>query len=225
MAKRKKSSQSSKRKKMRTQGLSLSARYAPSGVGKQNIVSMRYSDAFQLTSTGGIINEYIFRANSIHDPNFTGVGHQPMGHDQMATLYTKYIVLGSKITVQVHGINTGTEGIMTGLFLSKNSNPTSTYTVYTEFSEAKRGTTKYVVSDPSVNTMTNTYSAKKFHQITDIKDNKARLGNNFGANPLDGAFYAFWCQSADISTTTQVRVIVNIDYIVLCSEPKLLFES
>lgn len=225
MAKRKKSSQSSKRKKMRTKGMSLSARYAPSGVGKQNIVSMRYSDAFQLTSTNGIIAEYIFRANSIHDPNFSGVGHQPMGHDQMATLYNKYIVLGSKITIQVYGTNTGSQGIMAGLMLSKNSNPTSTYSVYTEFSEAKRGTSKFVVSDPSVSTLTNTYSAKKFHQVTDIKDNKARLGNNFGANPLDGAFYAFWLQSADITSTTQVRAIVNIDYIVLCSEPKLLFES
>lgn len=49
---------------------------------------------------------YQFRANSVYDPNLTGVGHQPMGHDQLAALYDKYRVYNAKIVLTA-ACNTG----------------------------------------------------------------------------------------------------------------------
>lgn len=43
------------------------------------------------TAVGGNLN-YIYRLSSIFDPDFTGVGHQPLGHDQVSQLFERYQV-------------------------------------------------------------------------------------------------------------------------------------
>jgi len=41
-----------------------------------------------------------FRSNNIFDPNLTGGGHQPAGHDQMGGFYRYYRVLGCKYLIK-----------------------------------------------------------------------------------------------------------------------------
>lgn len=60
------------------------------------IVKMSYAEMFKLATTTGAYNEYIYRLNSIFDPDFTGVGHQPYGFDTYSTIYSKYRVLKVK---------------------------------------------------------------------------------------------------------------------------------
>jgi hypothetical protein len=52
--------------------------------------AFRYNENFavQNASTGGPYM-YIFRATSIFDPNFSGLGHQPYGHDLMLGMYNQ----------------------------------------------------------------------------------------------------------------------------------------
>lgn len=57
----------------------------------RQIVKMKYSDVFT-TNTGNGWN-YNYNLNSIFDPNRTGTGHQPYGHDQLAVLYNRYRVI------------------------------------------------------------------------------------------------------------------------------------
>lgn len=59
-------------------------------IPERYICKMKYSDTFQITAAGGSI--YRFNLNSIFDPNRTGVGHQPYGRDQLATLFNRYRV-------------------------------------------------------------------------------------------------------------------------------------
>jgi len=59
-------------------------------IPERYICKMKYSDTFQVTAAGGSL--YRFNLNSIFDPNRTGVGHQPYGRDQLATLYNRYRV-------------------------------------------------------------------------------------------------------------------------------------
>lgn len=44
--------------------------------------------------------EQVYRGNSIYDPDFTGAGTTVNGHAEMGTIYTRYRVIGSKITVK-----------------------------------------------------------------------------------------------------------------------------
>lgn len=67
-------------------------------------VKLRYA-AVLTFSAGNVIeplgiSEYVFRGNSIYDPDFTGVGGQPYGFDQWTDIYSVYRVYGSKITVE-----------------------------------------------------------------------------------------------------------------------------
>lgn len=63
---------------------------------------LNYNDGnFTLSLTAlGLYRMYLaFRGNSIYDPDYTGVGCQPYGHDELAALFQLYKVYSSKITV------------------------------------------------------------------------------------------------------------------------------
>ncbi len=63
-------------------------------------VRMRFFVRFTLDlSVAG--NSHTFRANGCFDPDVTGIGLQPRGFDQYATLYDRYVVTSSKIVL--HG--------------------------------------------------------------------------------------------------------------------------
>lgn len=63
-----------------------------------------YYDRIGLTApTTGNVVSYYFSANGLFDPDITGTGHQPMGFDQMMSLYNQYTVYHSSIRVSAHG--------------------------------------------------------------------------------------------------------------------------
>lgn len=76
-----------------------------SPIPDQYFAKLKYSDQFFLTSTAGITS-HLFRANSINDPNYTGIGHQPFGYDQLAELYGKQKVYGCKYRFTFQNIST-----------------------------------------------------------------------------------------------------------------------
>lgn len=63
------------------------------------VKSLRYSTDFSLTSTAGAVSSYVFRANDLYDPDYTGTGHQPMGFDQMMQFYNHFCVIKARIIV------------------------------------------------------------------------------------------------------------------------------
>ncbi len=63
------------------------------------VKTLRYSTDFTLTSTAGAVATYVFRANDLYDPDYTGSGHQPMGFDQMMQFYNHFCVLKARIVV------------------------------------------------------------------------------------------------------------------------------
>lgn len=63
------------------------------------VKSLRYSTDFSLSSTAGAVATYVFRANDLYDPDYTGSGHQPMGFDQMMQFYNHFCVIKSRLVV------------------------------------------------------------------------------------------------------------------------------
>lgn len=43
---------------------------------------------------------YVYRGNDLYDPDYSGAGHQPLGFDQLMSLYSKFVVMGSKIEMR-----------------------------------------------------------------------------------------------------------------------------
>lgn len=74
--------------------------------------TMRYSTSISLNPTIGTPANWLFRANSLFDPDYSGTGHQPYGFDIYALIYDYYEVMDSVITMTpISGDTTGIFGI------------------------------------------------------------------------------------------------------------------
>lgn len=212
-----------RRYKRRRYSRRLTSMGVPSGMPTQRTANLRYADVVSLTSTSGILNDYIFRANDIYDPNLTGTGHQPMGHDQWAALFNHYVVLGSKISVKVVNDDSSLQPASLGCYLSDGKS--LAYTTSTEFIEARKGSHR-LIQPNHTNTISlgAKFSCKKFFNLSDVKDNITRVGAQVNASPSDQAYYHIWYDTLTASSDT-IQIQVVVDYIVSFSEPKDLTAS
>ena len=86
-------------------------------------VTLKYSETRAFTTTGSVNNnDYVYNLNSIYDPNRTGTGHQPQGHDIWTGMYNRYRVDGCKVTINFVG---STAGYGTTLCLVPSNDATS----------------------------------------------------------------------------------------------------
>lgn len=73
---------------------------SPSLIPDRYFCKLNYSEQFGIT-TSTSYNNRIYQT-SLYDPRYSSGGHQPLGFDQMATLYDKYIVYGMKYVITVN---------------------------------------------------------------------------------------------------------------------------
>lgn len=193
-----------------------------SGLPRTRKAYLRYSTDVTNSSSTGVQAYKTFRCGSVNDPDQTGTGHQPMGYDTWTSLYNHYVVLGAKISVQT--IADGTADSMTGVYIT-DSTGAPAYSDWTGFIEARKGTTKMIASSQVRPVRTyGKYSAKKFFNVKDVRDNLDRLGAAVTANPGEEAYFTVWFQALGGATLSATH-LVTIDYIVEFSEPKDLAQS
>lgn len=182
---------------------------------------MRYVERVNLNIPNLTFDAYQFRANSIFDPNYTGIGHQPMGHDRFNTLYRTYEVLGSRIRAQVckdqfeNGV--GTDQVIiglecddtTGFDASVTEQLENQRTYYKILSNGRSGRTPISISKGF------SYRKMVCGDMSKRSDNKSA----FGTNPTQ-SFYFHFLYSALHPTGTPgtMSVMFTIDYIVLLSD-------
>lgn len=80
-----------------------------------------YTESFNLTLTSGVYANRVFRMNSTFDPDFTGVGGQPYGRDQIAAIYTRY-----RVDRFIWDVTMSCEAVGLGLCASVATCPAST---------------------------------------------------------------------------------------------------
>lgn len=68
----------------------------------------KYVDFVTLNAAAGVVAFDNWSLNNIYDPYDAAGGHQPLGFDQMAALYTKWIVLESEVELKVYTANGNT---------------------------------------------------------------------------------------------------------------------
>jgi len=71
----------------------------PIGIPDKMMLKLNYTEfkTLEATSTNWVTQNY--RGNGMYDPDYTNVGHQPLGFDQWTQFYNKYRVYASKIVV------------------------------------------------------------------------------------------------------------------------------
>lgn len=200
-------------------------RYVNAGVGipDRTMVTMKYAQDVTISVGGALGSNYIFRCNSIYDPNQSSVlGGQPLSHDQWQVFYQKYVVVGAKITCRfiADESNTATNSSLdtTNIGITTIKDTSDTITNPTEFMENNRTTYGVICPQKPIHTITKKFSAKKFFGLKNIID-EYDCGAAFGANPVNQAFWQLKLWPVDGSSTTRiVNVNVMIQYICVLRE-------
>lgn len=195
------------------------------------IVKMNYNEVLSYTSSTGIASSNTFAMNGIFDPNITGIGHQPLMHDQMALYYSTYQVIGAVVTATFRWKNlaaaTASTRIPVLCYNIGDDDPTFTASlnVQGKLESFPQRTKVLRPADESMVTIVQKFSAKKFFTISKITGEDATKAS-FGANPTRLAYAHVGIQSLDnVSTSAAVLVDTRIQYIVRCTQPVELTSS
>jgi len=175
---------------------------------------------------------YTLRANSLYDPDHSGVGEQPMGFDQLAALYAHYVVLSSRCKfypVVFEASNSYT--MLHAIHLNSSYTPVQSNALY--FIEQPRDVVTYkwtqtvaLGNGSDVHPLISpVYNAKKFFGKKDPQDAASDIGASVGANPTDGAFFIYLAQASSGYNVTAYTVPYEIEYNALFFEPEEIAHS
>lgn len=171
----------------------------------------------------GIAADYVISANGLFDPNVTGVGHQPIGFDQMMQMYNHYTVIGAKLTAIFSSIDTVYEQIV-GIAQVADA------TAITNGQEAvenglvtfkmlqQAGTAKQIVQ------MTSPLSIGKFMGRRSILSEDDFRGTSL-SNPTEQAYFHLISYHGGAVDISGCRLDIVVDYITVFTEPKYLSQS
>lgn len=198
------------------------------GQPRYKIVNLPYHETIPLNnSTGvGLANYYQFRGNSIHDPNLTGVGHQPLGHDQWALFYNHYVVENANITVtfQCPSISTSyyvgiclTDDAVTGAIVGAST--------FDTVCENKHVRYRLVTSQDSGKNVTLSFHHNPLKFLgrnaysTDVK-------TSFGSNPTEQSVYTIFVMPVSVGEDPpDIIASVQMNFRTKLIEPKELIGS
>lgn len=195
-------------------------RSVKTGLGFPAKITMthRYFETIDINSVSGSTAQCQFRANGIFDPNYTGVGHQPLYYDQMTALYNHWTVIGSKITVSVAHAATNNTNSTVCLYVNDDTSIVPTLNSLIEQSKAKFVVMPVSNVDPY--RLTTTWSLKKeFGTSKGCLINTA-MGGTAGADPSEQSLYSICIFPQNVSSTQTYNLEVLISYIVVWTELK-----
>lgn len=176
---------------------------------------LRYCDQFQL-GTG--VTNWVYRFNSLYDPDLSGTGHQPRYFDQLCAangIYSKYRVLGAKAKITFSEFTPSVPTtVNVGPVLAYAETSNSSSLAYGTASDVMEGSgAKYTVLQDkaggnNVKTLTQTFSVERDCGVNATDDTVSALYNN---NPGNSVFLHFG--KIDLGAQASiVNVFVEIEY-------------
>lgn len=182
--------------------------------------TLRYHELVFLNPSAGAVGLYVFRANSCFDPNYTGTGHQPMGWDQLSSMFAHYCVVSSRIKAVFAPVAVETALTVAGIQLGADQSVTGAWPVITEqaltnwtpFQGVGSGTV------PKLPVVRQKFEAREFFGVKD-PNSVREIGALVTTNPVDGAYFNIFLQSADQSSDPQnTNIIIDMEFDVVFSE-------
>lgn len=194
-------------------------------LGMKRHVRLCYHSQFLLSPTGVTHGARTYQLNSIYDPDVTGIGHQPFGHDTYQSLYKKYLVKGAKITATfVHEMGGTGQPVWCSVFLDKNGTLDSNLDTKMEQVHG-RGVKPLLSNSREKAVCTQFYSPKTFFDVKDAED-EHQMAAQMGGQPNLPAYAVVWAQCMDhAGSGPNLTVSVKIEYFVELSDPIPLTQS
>ena len=193
--------------------------------GRTLRANMRYAEGVTVTSAAvsKTVGTHVFSANGLYDPNYTGIGHQPRGFDQLMALYDHYTVTNARITVRFTNVGQGRPYV--GILIRDNTTAMVEMKDLFEYSDkkmslkpmARGGTSQTGEMGASISTSVNI--AKFLGRSNAMSD--PELKGTLLNNPDEGVFFHVVVVDPVQSVANEVSAIVEISYDVVFHEPKL----
>jgi len=170
--------------------------------------SLKYVEEVTFSGTGTTTNQ-VMRLNSLFDPNFTGVGHQPKYFDQLAAVYGTYIVLSTDFNVKLSNANSNSVRYAIAV-----SDVSQSVTGVQDLSESKRAVSGFLGLNSgyrSVAQHSGSINMATLHgdKYVDAQDN---LQSGVAASPQDPAYLTIAVADANLTAAVSVFCEITMDF-------------
>jgi len=209
--------------------------YGFSGIARKRKALLKYAGEVTLTATGPANISHLFRLNSLHDPDYTGVGHQPLAHDQWSQLYNRYTVL--KSTIKATPIRDANSNVVPGLLrvgildesggVSTSAMTVAEDTRYTDWVHSGILGGGYAAGGKRGDFIRQEVDMAKFFNVKDVTTagDPDTYGSVFGASPADTCYAAVVISPVNGNTPGATNVFVELEFEVEFHDPKQLTAS
>jgi len=178
---------------------------------RTKVITLKFAREFTLNpAVGGIPVEYIFRGNSLYDPDYTGVGGQPYGHDQWSTIYASYIVLRSRIRVTCKPDVAVTTAGQWGIYISKDS--TVAGTDIPSVLEKNTSTSSYHTMHGTPTQIARaSVDVAKMYSVKDLMDDTT-FQAGVGASPSAIPFFHVWMAGISANNPDIAQFLAELEF-------------
>jgi hypothetical protein len=173
---------------------------------------MRYCDTVPITSTSGSLAKYIFRINSLFDPDYTGTGHQPLYRDTYAAIYELYAVVSANVKVTI--VNMADVPVHCGTVFEDDTSASTVATTLMEQSNGVHRLLPALSGSLSSVTFNMKWDCQKMLGLNPYTDIGAKA--LFASDPLFLGALVCWAQPVDTVTVTNY-LNIEIDQVVFLS--------
>lgn len=190
----------------------------PLGIPQSKVVRFRLVHSLGgLGSASGALSQWALKANSLNDPTGAIAAGLPLYLDQWSGMYTKYIVLGSKLVYKPQRVSS-TGPIVCGVHLADNSTSLADHDYY---KEAKLTKSTVLTDQRPSGTIVMKYSGKRFWKVRNIKDDSEQEAtfSTTPGDPTDVAYYHIYHQDLAKTDAITVEASIIMEFIVLLTNP------
>lgn len=179
-------------------------------LGNATTVRLHYLGQETLNpGVGGAVVDRVYRLGSIFDPEWTGAGHQPMGHDELSGVFERYQVF--RVDYHIEFVNLdGSNPQRVGYRISDSSATTTTPSDNIEQGQVEWNYIGPLGSEPKK--FTGTVKNSDVHGIS-YRQYMANddYGAVFGNNPTEDVFLHVWADGID-ADTSNIKATVHLVY-------------
>lgn len=190
------------------------------GLPQKKFVKLKYAD--KIVHNGSILNQTDYRMNSLFDPNFTSLGHQPLGFDEWKALYNRYRVNSVKVEVTaVQQDNAENASDMVAIFPNINDVSVVQAARVMELENVAYTFVGNTSSGQSIQKLEMYIDIKKLMGLNELDEDYASLVTT---NPVINPKFTVWVENL-WGNATAINIMVEITYYAEFFEPKLLGQS
>lgn len=190
---------------------------------------LRYVDEIALNPGLSGITNHVYRANSVFDPNFSGIGHQPLMFDEYALLYENYRVISSTISITPVPIDAQNQ-IPATYGVYRDPDTTLSYPEGSAIIEDMRNKggwafTGFSQYNGPLNSLTRRTGFNAKRDMSPLgANNSVSVTGNPGTGELD-YYFQIWASSWFGNDPGAIHFMVQVDYIVEFTDPKHVIQS